>query len=304
MVGLARLRQATASDSATGAAYVLAATIAWSFSGSFARLLHTDVMTAITLRSLFGGSFLLAVLAVLNGRRTLQTFTGLRGADWALVAAQGVCQAATVGAFYYTSIANTAVIYATAPFIAAGLAFTFVGERIAARTIVACAVAFIGVLVIVSNGFGSGHMTGDLIALLMTVTFALIIVIPKAYANTAMMPATALSGFLTAAAFAPFSHISAMPAVDWGTLALFGLTNFTVAMYLFLAGSRRITAAQAALIGTLEVVLAPLWAWLLFSERPSLPTVIGGGLILGVVVWHTHRDMEVERARAGSCLSP
>ena len=288
----------------TGTFLVLAATVAWSFSGSFTRVLQTDVMTAITLRSFFGGGFLLLAFAGLNGRQTLAPFMRMRGADWALVVAQAVCQACTVGAFYHTTIANTAVIYATAPFIAAGFAFYFVGEKMPPRTMVACSAAFAGVLIIVSSGFGAGHVVGDLLALLMTTTFALIIVIPRAYPGTQMMPATVLSAVLTSAAFAPFSHLPNVSAADVATLAAFGLMNFTVAMYLFLAGSRRIAAAQAALIGTLEIVLAPLWAWLIFSERPSLATLFGGGLILGIVVWHTHRDMQFERARDGSCFAP
>ena len=288
----------------TGTVFVLAATVAWSFSGIFTRLLTTDVMTAITLRSLFGGTFLLVAFTLLNGRRTIAAFTRMRGPDWALMITQAVCQACTVGAFYNTTIANAAVIYATAPFMAAGLAFYFVGEKLPGRTLVACGVAFVGVLVVVSSGFGAGHAGGDMLALLMTVSFALIIVIPRAYPGTEMMPATVVSAVLTSAAFAPFSHVPAISAHDVGTLAAFGLMNFTVATYLFLAGSRRIAAAQAALIGTLEIVLSPFWVWLIFDERPSLATFIGGGLILAIVVWHTHRDMQFERSRAGSCFAP
>ena len=201
-----------------------------------------------------------------------------------------------MGAFYGTSIANVAVIYATAPFMAAGLAHWLVGERMAWRTVVACVLCFAGVVVIVSHGFGSGHMAGDLLALLMTASFALIIVIPRAYPGTEMMPATILSAVITVLVFLPFGHPSHAGMADWITLAAFGLNNFTIAMYLFLAGARRIAAAQAALIGTLEIVLSPFWAWLVFSERPGLSTVLGGGMILAVVVWHTWRDLANDKA--------
>ncbi len=241
-----------------GTGLVLAATIAWSFSGSFTRMLSTDVLTAIAWRSFFGGAFLLIPHLAFHGRGSLAAFA-LSWPGIALTAAQVLCQASTVGAFYGTTIANVAVIYATAPFMAAGLALWLTGERLAPRTLFASLVALCGVIIIVSNGFGSGHLTGDLIAVLMTATFALIIVIPRAYpgSDRELMPATILSAAITFAVFAPLGHPLRTPATDWCTLAGFGFTNFTVAMYLFLAGSRRIAAAQAALIGTLEIVLSP-----------------------------------------------
>jgi drug/metabolite transporter (DMT)-like permease len=61
-------------------------------------------------------------------------------------------------------------------------------------------------------------------------------------------------------------------------------------LFLFVAGARKIPAAESALIGTLELVLSPLWVWLLFQEQPTPPTFLGGALILVVVLWHTGRD--------------
>lgn len=287
-----------ASAQATGTAFVLAATVAWSFSGTFTRLLTTDVTTAIAWRSFFGGGFLVVPFLRQHRSNSLNALFAISWPGLALMTASALCQASTVGAFYNTSIANVAVIYATAPFMAAGLAFGLIGERMKPRTVVASAIAFVGVLIIVSNGFGTGHLVGDLMALVMTLTFAVIIVIPRAYPDVAMMPATILSAALIFALLGSFGHPKAMPGRDWLVLAAFGFTNFTVAMYLFLAGSRRIAAAQAALIGTLEVVLSPFWAWLLFSERPNLAGMIGGALILAVVIWHTRLDLRSERAAA------
>lgn len=295
---------AATSAQVTGTAFVLAATVAWSFSGTFTRLLTTDVTTAIAWRSFFGGGFLLIPFLRQHRGNALKALLAIGWPGLALMTASALCQASTVGAFYDTSIANVAVIYATAPFMAAGLAYGLIGERMKPRTLMASAIAFVGVLIIVSNGFGTGHLVGDLVALVMTLTFAVIIVIPRAYPDVAMMPATILSAALILLLFGPFGQAAAMPVHDWLVLAAFGFTNFTVAMYLFLAGSRRIAAAQAALIGTLEVVLSPFWAWLVFSERPNLASVIGGGMILAVVIWHTRLDLRSERAAERLARSP
>jgi drug/metabolite transporter (DMT)-like permease len=45
-------------------------------------------------------------------------------------------------------------------------------------------------------------------------------------------------------------------------------------------GSRLISATRSALIGNLEIPLAPAWVWLAFNEVPSATTIGGGVLIM------------------------
>ena len=45
-------------------------------------------------------------------------------------------------------------------------------------------------------------------------------------------------------------------------------------------GARRLPAAETALISALETPLAPLWAFMVFSELPTRFTFIGGAVIL------------------------
>ena len=100
---------------------------------------------------------------------------------------------------------------------------------------------------------------------------------------------------LTFLIFVPFGHTRAMPTTDWSVLAGFGFTNFTLALFCFLAGARHLAAAEAALIGTLDVVLAPLWVWVGFGERPAAATFLGGGMIFAVVLWHTLLEWREQR---------
>jgi drug/metabolite transporter (DMT)-like permease len=279
-----------------GTALVLLSTLAWSFSGLFTRLLTTDVITAIAWRSFFGALFT-AIPLLFQSRRDVRAILVFSWPMVALVLSVAACSACTVGALFLTSIANTAVIYATTPFMAAALSYLFVGERQKGRTLVASAVSLAGVVIIVSSGFGSGGFLGDLVAVGMTLTFAFMIVLPKVYPELDLQAASILGAALTFAAFAPFGAARAMPLHDWTVLAGFGFTNFTVALYLFLVGARHLAAAQAALIGTLDVVLAPFWVWLAFGERPSVATLIGGGMIFLVVVWHTAMEWRDEVRR-------
>ena len=73
-------------------------------------------------------------------------------------------------------------------------------------------------------------------------------------------------------------------------LALFGMTNTALAYYLVLVGARYIPAAEAGLVSTLDVVLGPVWVWLIFAEEPSKAAIIGGAIVLAAVVYYLLAD--------------
>jgi drug/metabolite transporter (DMT)-like permease len=47
--------------------------------------------------------------------------------------------------------------------------------------------------------------------------------------------------------------------------------------------SRTLLAPEIALLGLLEVVLGPLWAWLGAGEVPAESTLLGGLVVLGAL---------------------
>ena len=49
-------------------------------------------------------------------------------------------------------------------------------------------------------------------------------------------------------------------------------------------------ANQVALLGALEVPLAPLWSWLILSEIPRMPALGGGAVVLVTLVWYLGRE--------------
>ncbi|WP_037150762.1 DMT family transporter [Rhizobium freirei] len=289
-------RSALTGDYERGVILVAIATLAWSCSGIYARLLTTDIWTAIAWRSLFGGVFLFIPSFFLEGGFSWRQWSSVfRPAGLAMTACQTISQACFIGALYMTTVANVTMIYATAPFIAAFLSWTMLKERVAKRTLIAGAICLIGVAVIVASSIGGGTGVGDLLALGMTVTFALIIVIPRMDGSVPILPSSIVSGFLTFVIFVPFASTASLDTHNWFLLAAFGATNFALAFVLFLFGSRRMPAADAALISSMEIVLTPFWVWLIFSERPPVATFIGGMIIFATIVWHTAVDLRQSR---------
>ncbi|MFT4181779.1 MAG: DMT family transporter [Rhizobium sp.] len=281
-----------------GLVLVVAATLAWSASGVYTRLLTTDMWTAIAWRSLFGGLFLLIPSFFLEGGFSRRQWSSVfHPSGLAMIACQTFSQACFIGALYRTTVANVTIIYATAPFIAAFFGWAILKERVPRRTLVAGGVSLLGVAVIVASSVGGGTGFGDLLALGMTASFALIIIIPRIDRSVPSLPPTIVSGFLTFVIFVPFGSAGSLDAHNWLVLAAFGATNFSLALVLFLAGARRMPPADAALIGAVEIVLTPFWVWLFFSERPPVATFFGGAIIFVTVVCHTVFDLRVSRNR-------
>ena len=66
-------------------------------------------------------------------------------------------------------------------------------------------------------------------------------------------------------------------------MVAFGLT-FALASVTLGEGAKRLPAGETALLSTLEVPFAPLFAWLLFTELPAVTTIAGGLIVLAGVV--------------------
>ena len=50
---------------------------------------------------------------------------------------------------------------------------------------------------------------------------------------------------------------------------------------------RFITASEVNLFFLLEVIIGPIWVWIVISERPSLETIIGGIIIIITIAIHS-----------------
>ena len=187
----------------------------------------------------------------------------------------------------YTSVANTLILISTGPYVAGLLGWLMLGERVAARTWITMGVALAGAVIMVSDSYSRGAIVGDLLAIVMAVSFATATVLVRSRPETPMAPASALATTLTALVALPFSEPLRTTARDLGLLAAFGVGNYGLGFLLFMAGARLIPAAQSALVGMLETVLGPLWVWLVLDERPGVATLIGGAFILAALLANT-----------------
>jgi drug/metabolite transporter (DMT)-like permease len=106
---------------------------------------------------------------------------------------------------------------------------------------------------------------------------------------TALM-ITATATVFVAGAVATGRHLApaAIPGAAWPYLLALGFASTFLAIQTFYAGSRRIGAAQAALVSTVEPLIIVALAWLALGDVLSPVQLAGAGLVvIGVLVAQT-----------------
>ena len=281
-----------------GVALVVAAAVAWSTAPIFVRLLAFDSWTIVFWRSVFAGCFVTAFLVLTQGRQGLKDLLWMQRGGWLFAVLSAIGMIAFIPALQLTSAANVAVIGATAPFMAAGLAWMWFAEAPRARTLLASVIALAGVALIVGGATAAGDVRGIILTLVMALSFAAMTAAVRRYRDTSMVAAAAMSNFLGCVVSFPFAGgIASVTANDIALLAAFGGLQVALGLIFFVFGTRLLPSAQASLLATLEMPLMPVWIWLIFSEVPAVHQLIGGAIVLAAVLFDTVGDL---RARGGA----
>lgn len=269
------------SEYAVGVILLVVSAVAFSSTGIFTKGVEAAAWAVIFWRGVFA-SISSTAYAVSRGMLRQEFLEmGWFGLAVGVVGAAGT--AALIPAFKLTDIANVALIYASAPFLAALLAWVTIGERVSQRTAFGAAGALGGVVIIVAGSVGSVNLTGDSLALIMTLMMATIMVIYRARPQTPSAgPSVLQSLFLIPLALAFGDPLASAP-VEIAILAAFGVTH-AIASVTLAEGAKRVPSGQTALIGALETPLAPLLAFFILTEVPTILTLIGGAVVFTAVL--------------------
>ena len=244
-------------------------------------------------RGVVGGVALLLVL-VLRHRGTVVThFRRMESPAWFGAGCLGVAALFYILSLTHTTVANTHFAMSAAPFVTASLAWLVLRERLHRMAVLAMAVAFCGIVIMVADGLSAGRSTGDWYALMAVLLFSTYGVIARGMRDANLLPAIIVAAFITMAGGLAGSlgdlHIS-LHDILLG--ALWGLLVGLAGDWCFLTGVRHVTGAESMLLMMMiPSVLGPLWVWMAIGEAPSLATLSGGILVLSALAGWAIRDL-------------
>ncbi len=264
---------------------MVAAPVLWSTAGVVTRHIErAPAFEQVFWRSLF--AFLFVALFLLT--RGLNPLKSIKASGWPGIfsgAMWTVMFTAFVIALSLTTTANTLVVMSIGPLLTAFLALIFLKEKISLGTWFAASAAAAGIAWMFHDGFQAGQAAGMLVALLVPFAAAANVVTLRASASRVdLIPAVMLGGALSCLIALPFAFPFNSSLKDLLLLALLGIFQLGLPCMLLVIASRTLAAAEIALLGLLEVVLGPLWAWLGAGEVPGQATLVGGAVVLLALV--------------------
>lgn len=189
----------------------------------------------------------------------------------------------------------TAMNYLSPVYVTIGAAL-FLGERLAARRILAVLAALVGALVILRPGFreiGAGHLA----MLVAAVFFAASYLLAKRMADeTGAAVTVAMLSLTVTVGLAPLAAWNWVTPTGHELLLLFGVAFLATAghytMSLALAAAP-VTVTQP--VGFLQLVWAVLLGALVFGEGLDPYVILGGGIIIAAISFMTWREAMLKR---------
>lgn len=276
------------SDRARGVTLVLTAGVFWSFAGLAVRLIEdANEWQILFFRSVSLIAFLSLYFIVIRRRKTIQVFKECGWAGFFAGLALGTAFCAWIHALTHTTVANALFLLSTSPFFAALLGWWILGEKVSVALFWFITLAIFGVAIMVMEGYQLGTLFGTIMGIIAAIGFGLFAVLLRRGRSSDLVPAVFWAGFWAIVISGTVIFFSSaefeITANDMLYCALMGVFQVGLGLIIFTRGARYLPAAEITLLSLTEIVLGPLWVWLVVGEVPGLLTVIGGFVVLSSI---------------------
>lgn len=209
------------------------------------------------------------------------------GKSGLLVAAlYGATSLTFITAVYNTSTANLVFILAFNTMFAALLSWMFLRQRPRPVTFAAMAAMILGIGIIVGDSIGSGTLFGDFMAGLSAFMVAAAITVTRATGRD-MGFAALVAVIIPAAVAAVMVLRTGFDVAEPWWIIFNGAVVMPISFFCLATGPKYISGPEVAMFYLLETVLAPIWVWLIFAERPTTQSLIGGAILVAALVAHS-----------------
>ncbi len=183
-----------------------------------------------------------------------------------------------------TTVANVAFMLSTQTLFLAVFGYFLLKEKISIRGFVAIIIAMLGIFLMIGDSLFRGSLTGNLIALLISISLAALIITIRKHPNLDMIPAIFYAGILSCLYAFLMSKSLIISYKDFGLSFLFGVPQLALGFIFLTIGSRTTPAVTVGLLMLVESIGGPIWVWLFFNEIPPMNVFIAGLLIMTAVI--------------------
>ena len=191
---------------------------------------------------------------------------------------------AYVFAMYKTTVANTNFIIQTQAIFLAIFGYLFLKEKISKLTLLSIILAITGIILMVGNSLSPGQLSGNLVAFIMPISFAVLIIIVRKYPKVDMVPLQLFAGIV--AMLIGYFVSTKINISSHDILLAFIAGFFQVGLgFIFITiGAKKTLSAMVGILMMTEAVFGPFWAWMFLEETPQFIALIGGTIIIIAVL--------------------
>ncbi len=202
------------SSAALGVICAIGAATVFSTGGVIVRRIDLPAWDVALWRSVL----LVATILPLLAWQRRAVWIDVRNAGLSLLASALVLAGSMVAfilALGHAPVANVLIVFGATPFITALLARLFLGEPLHRHTLVAMAVAVIGLAISVASSLKAGALLGMAIAGIVVLCMSSNYVIVRHRRDVGMAPALLLAGVISAIVALPFARLGDVGAGCW-----------------------------------------------------------------------------------------
>lgn len=276
---------------------LLLCTVLWSIAGVGTRHLeHAEGFEVSFWRSASCAVWIVGVLVARHRGGWLSQIAAIGPIGIASGAMWAVMFTCFMVALTLTTVANVLVVMAAAPLLAALLGLAVLREPVPTRTWFAIAIAATGIVWMVRDGLDRSGLAGMAVAFAVPVASAInIVLLKRTGAKVDLGPAVLVGALMSAVICLPLGWPLTASLPDLSILALLGVLQLAVPCLMMVRAARDLAPHEIALLGLMEVVLGPLWAWLGAGETPTASTLQGGALVLAALLLNELVGMRQKR---------
>ena len=157
----------------------------------------------------------------------------------------------------------------------------------------------VGVLLFMMEPVSGSTARGNLIALNMGITFAGVSVCLKKMRHENPLGVVAVMNLGSALILLPLAFV--LPGVDirvdagaWPYILYLAIFQVSAGYFFYMMGIKKVTPQKGTLLCIWEMALAPVWAFLIVSELPSLYVAIGTLLLMLALFWDNRVDSQMQ----------
>ena len=217
-----------------------------------------------------------------------------------------ICYSATVILYVVankmTAAANVVLLMYSAPIYVIIFGPWFLNEKTSSRDWLIVTVVIIGITIFFFDNLSSDGLIGNILAILSGITFAWMTLFLRRQKRKSPSESVLLGNFLTAIICLPFFFFEKVPNPKGIILlVVMGVFQLGLSYVLYSRAIQKVRAIDAVLITSLEPILNPIWVFLIYQEFPGEWALLGGGIVMTTILFHSITKIRFSRENTNEC---